>query len=935
MTKVGSDKRLNYYQQTVEQVLDEVRSHPYGLTNPEAARRIDHNGFNRLPALSDQNWRGLAVEQIQTPTVLVLAGCLVLSWYLGAGSTAWAAFVAALLVIGAGVRRELRTTNATYHLDKHLPEKITVRRNNIETKIDTLELALGDIVLLGPGDVVPADLRLTEVDGLHVDEALLLGGVGHTRKYAHPLRHSTPLRSRHNIAYQGSAVSTGSGAGVVIATGGQTELGRLLYLARGTTSHRSLFSDSFRQLSRSLGLTAIVLVVVLAIIAKWAGFPQHSGLVSLQTLLAALAPAGIALTATSMFAQFKRLSRRRGVHVESLAAVDRLSRIDAMLLDETGLITGNYPIAQTFLIGKRQFSNQSETYDPKVSLRGPAGRKLGAKTIKELHLFFDAIALGSHATLLAPDNDTNEWRIAGDKTAGALVGLATQAGWDTNETKSQHALLRDFPHDSDRDMSSTIRHYDHRDMVFVQGAAASVVGASVKVWDAGHTRKLSAADQKRFAEFITGQAGNGNNVVALAYRPLLSKESPEKLTMESAERGLILLGLVAVGHPLKHTSVIAVEAARTKGIAVSIFSTGNPDSSAAIGTALGFGAKPTVLDDSAVSKLDNAQLAELVSVGNVIFMHLSPEQKLRLVDASERSGSRILASGLSLADLPAMRHASVGASVGHAPALIRSEADIITIEGDAHALSRTHGRAIQTTEHLTESIWAALTNHATEVWLVLIGFLQLAIWHVPLAITALQLLLINVVLQLLPSVALGRDKSHRQFAGEESAAQLAYHSQWSSVMLGLIAAVLIGANFLYFFARMGLSPSYIDSSSQLYAQAATIGLATLVLCGWINIVFTRAERLPLFTSRQLWHNAVLTWSFILSLLVLIGLIYVPALQRFAATEVLSVSDWLTVLVVAAIYAGIRYVAHVERLHSRHAIVQLHREIHGEHSGAKV
>jgi hypothetical protein len=105
MTKVGSDKRLNYYQQTAEQVLDEVRSHPYGLTNPEAARRIGHNGFNRLPVLNDQNWRGLAVEQAQTPTLLLLVGCLALSWYLGAGSTAWAAFVAAMFLLVAGFRR--------------------------------------------------------------------------------------------------------------------------------------------------------------------------------------------------------------------------------------------------------------------------------------------------------------------------------------------------------------------------------------------------------------------------------------------------------------------------------------------------------------------------------------------------------------------------------------------------------------------------------------------------------------------------------------------------------------------------------------------------------------------------------------------------------------------------------------------------------------
>jgi Ca2+-transporting ATPase len=935
MAKVGSDKRINYYQQPVEQVLDEVRSHPYGLTNPEAARRIQHNGFNRLPALSDQNWHKLAVEQAQTPTVLILVGCLALSWYLGAGSTAWTALVAMLLVIGAGVRRELRTTNVTYHLDKYLPEKATVRRNNIETKIDTLELALGDIVLLGPGDIVPADVRLTEADALHIDESLLFGSVGHTRKYTHSLHHSTPLRLRHNVAYQGSVVSTGSGVGVVIASGGQTELGRLLYLARTTASHRSLFSGSFTRLSRVFGLTAVALVVVLAITAKWIGFTQLDGLVSLQTLLAALAPAGIALTATSMFSQFKRLSRRRGVHVESLAAVDRLGQIDAMLLDETGLITGNYPIAQTFLIGKRQFRNQSETYDPKVSLRGPTGRKLGAKTIKELGLFFDAIALSSHATLLTPDNGTNEWRIAGDKTAGALVGLAAQAGWDANEIKSQHALLRDFPHDSDRDLGSAIRSYDHRNLVFVQGDAVSVLRSSVKVWDAGHTRKLSVADQKRFDEFITAQTDIGNAVVAVAYRPLSSKESPEKLTMERAEKGLTLLGLVAVGHPLRHTSVIAVEAARAKGIAVSLLSTANPSSSAAIGVALGFGAKPSVLDDTAVSKLDNAQLAELVSAGDVIFMYLSPEQKLRLIDAAEQSGRRVLASGLSLADLPAMRHASVGASLGRAPALVRSEADIVTIDSDAHALTRAHGRALQAAEHLTESIWAALTNHTTEVWLVLIGFLQLAIWHVPLAITALQLLLCNVVLQLLPAVALGRDKSHRRFSSEESAAQLAYHSHWSSVMLGLIAAVLIATNFLYFFARVGLSPSYIDNSSQLYAQAATIGFATLVLCGWINIVFTRAEKLPLFTSRQLWHNAVLTWSYILSLLVLVGLIYLPTLQRFAGTQSLSAADWLTVLTVAAIYAGVRYVTHAERLHSRHAIVQLHREIHGKHSGAKV
>jgi Ca2+-transporting ATPase len=469
----------------------------------------------------------------------------------------------------------------------------------------------------------------------------------------------------------------------------------------------------------------------------------------------------------------------------------------------------------------------------------------------------------------------------------------------------------------------------------VQGEAASVLNSSVKVWDAGHTRKLSAADQKRFDEFIAAQVSSGNVVVAIAYRSLTSKETPEKLTMESAERGLTLLGLVAVGHPLKHTSVIAIEAARAKGIVVSLLSSGDPAASAALGQVLGFGKKPVVLDDTGVGKLDNARLAEMVSGGNVIFMHLSPEQRLRLVDAAEQAGRRVLVSGLSLADLPAMRHASIGASSAHAPALIRAEADIVAIDNDVHALTRAHGRAVQTVEHLTESIWAALTNHSAEVWLVLIGFLQLAIWHVPLAITALQLLLCNIVLQLLPSVALGRDKSHRRFAGEDSVAQLAYHSHWSSVMLGLIAAVLIAANFLYFFVRMGLSPSYIDGNSQLYAQAATIGWAGLTICGWVNIVFTRAEKLPLFTSRQLWHNAVLTWSFILSLIVLVGLIYVPALQRFAGTGSLSITDWLTVLLAAAIYAGVRYVAHAERLHSRHAIVQLHREIHGKHSGAKI
>ncbi len=926
MTKVGTDKRLSYYQLAADEVVAALHSHRYGLTAPEAKRRLLQNGANTINSASYTPARSRRLLQ---PWLLgMLIASVAGAWYQNDSQLATALTAITLLVMLADVWREHGRNNLQYHIHQLIPHTTTVRRNDQAKVIDSAELVVGDIIELEVGMLVPADLRVLQADKLLVDDALLFGSNGHSPKSAHSIAGELPLAQRHNLLFAGSRVLSGGGLGIVTATGMQTELGRILAQAEVVTPKQSLFQHSFRHLSRRFSWVAIALLAILGIIVTQSDIEYSTGGTYALALVVSLLPISVAFAAVRMFTSFGGDARRQRLLLGSNSVADRLGSLDTLLIDENNFIIESNSVVTEFLIGKKLQKPSATQLTPNGSLVDEKGKPLSQDTLDDQRLFFDALALSTHTTLLAPSGDTTQWHAAGSADEAALVALASQAGVDIMAARRDHPQLAYHIHDHARNMASTIHRYDHRQMAFVYGGALEVITKATKIWDAGHTRKLSAKDISAAHEYCANEAERGNHVLALAYRQFTQKIDSTSLTATETETDLTILGFVSIGQALKSSVKKAMKSMRTAGIAVSFIS--KRQIQVAVGTAKQLGiTKPVTISDDELVQLDDTQLVEILASGSAIFWHITPESRLRLVDVAERSNRHIGLSGTGLSDVPALRRATISLCASAAPQALCEESDLMLTTDNLSDATHAYTRSRKLSAHLQRIMQSTLADHSIQLWLVVISFGLYLSDRIPLASTAM-LLLFATVLHSLAFAAVGEDPSGQR----ETPQTLAPHSSVVNVWLGLIGGLLICINFVYFFVRAGLSPSYIDSTSNLYLQAATVSFVTLVLCMWVNLLFTRAQHTTSLLSHQL-RNKTLLQIFGLVILSLLAMIYSQPIQEVIGTRSLTITDWVWAGIVGASYFAIRLIAHNERQRSRHAVIALHHDIHGKDAGPKI
>ena len=346
--------------------------------------------------------------------------------------------------------------------------------------------------------------------------------------------------------------------------------------------------------------------------------------------------------------------------------------------------------------------------------------------------------------------------------------------------------------------------------------------------------------------------------------------------------------------------------------------------------------QPTIIIGSELEKLADSQVAELVTRGNIAIAQANADDMLRVIHIAKQSGRNVTAVGKQLSDIPAMLHADVGFAVSTAPQIALSAADAVAISSDlpgSIASSIRRSRAVFAgIQHALSSI---LTDSMALLGIIFISLLGIIYLHIPLAITATQILLLSAVVLIAPAVALVNDKARRP----EADTFVAPDSTWSvlrrPIGFGLLAAVLCYLVFVYFFVRRGLNPEFIDSTSQLNAGATSLTFAAAALCQMLNLLFVRADRRKKFFARHLTSNKPLLLAFGLAVLLLALSLYVQPLQQYFHTAALSIGDWLTAVAAAVVYAAFRLAQRHTRRHSRHAVINLHREVHGPHSPARI
>ncbi len=928
MDKVGKQKQAAYYRLTPVEVLEKLHAKDTGLTSRQAAERLHELGPNSLDISDADSWLVTYTRQFKDFMIALLVASSLLSLYLGDARTAIALLAIVFFNVTIGFLQEYKAEKLIESLEKLVVTQAKVLRNGKELEVASSELVVGDIVRITAGDSVPADLRILDEHELSTNDFALTGESNPTRKFKHALGSAVPLSSRQNLVFMGTTVANGEATGIVIATGMHTELGRIASLSQSTISTLSPLQKEMNNIATRVTQGTVLLCAVLLPIAIIGGLEYKAAFLFAIGIASALIPQGLPAEINTALAHAAgKLARARAL-VKKLSAVETLGATNVILTDKTGTLTKNQMTVTHAIVGRTDYKITGTGYAANGIIADEHGKPLSGRKLLDLHLFFQAGALASNAIVNAPDNEHAEWHVIGDPTEGALITLARKAGMEPNDLNEKLPELKEYAFDSARKRMSSVREVDGKLYLFVKGAPESVLEQSTELWDHGHTRKLTAKDREFFLDYNERHATEAERNLAFAYRVLPKSFDPKHDPLETAEHKLTFLGMASMVDPLRDEVPAAMVAARKAHMSVSIITGDYAVTARAVAVQAKLAASAdelTVFSGEELADLSDHEILANVKAGGTIFSRVAPEDKLRIVELCKRAGLVVAVTGDGINDAPALKRADIGVAMGLTGTdIAKQSADIVLLDDSFHTLVRAvqHGRTIF--KNIQKGTLSAFTSNSAELVVNLVSLAAATLLQIPLALSVMQILAIDLVAELFPIAALGRDKSEGDLMRERPRDLRSHILNRETITDLLWAGLLIGGlafmNYLLYYWRRGLSAEHVDITSEIHAQATSLTYLTIVLAQLANILQRRSEH-GLFTRYQL-HNKVLWGAIGFSLLCVLLILYTP-INTYFASGPLGFVDWLYAIAAMLIFIAIREFQRHSKQHTRSALLSAH------------
>ncbi|HEY4485644.1 MAG TPA: cation-translocating P-type ATPase [Nitrospiria bacterium] len=856
--------RDDWHRLSAEEALKRLESSPEGLTGTEAETRLRKYGSNTLKEKKKKTVFAIFLDQFRDFMILVLIAAAVISGIIGDVTDTIAIVVIVVLNAVIGFVQEYRAEQAMAALKKMAAPGALVLRDGIPASIPASELVPGDVVFLEAGKVVPADMRLMESAQLKAEEAALTGESVPVEKHTGMLNEEQlPLGDRKNMAYKGTVVSYGRGAGIVVATGMDTELGRIAALLQEGEEVKTPLQKRLAVFGRRLALAVMAICAVVFAVGIIRGEPPVVMFLTAIALAVAAIPEALPAVVTISLALGARKMVKHNALIRKLPAVETLGSVTYICSDKTGTLTLNKMAAEEiFVDGKLIRVDRWNSSEGREYPDSPLG------------LFLKAAALSNDAVAV------KEGGVIGDPTEAALYHLAESAGFKKEDLLEAHPRMGEIPFDSERKCMTTFHRWADSGVIsFTKGAMEVLTEKSRHVLTSDGLKPIPIDEISGIYERM---AADGLRVLGIAMRRW--EDMPAEMTPANVETELILAGLVGIMDPPREEAGEAVALCKTAGIRPVMITGDHPITARAIARRLGIIEEDHgIMTGRELEKLPLEEFEKRVEEIRV-YARVAPEQKLKIVKALQDRGQFVAMTGDGVNDAPALKRADIGVAMGITGTDVAKEsAHMILLDDNFATIVKAVREGRRLFNNIRKFIKYTMTSNSGEIWVIFLApFLGL-----PMPLLPIHILWINLVTDGLPGLALAAEPEEKGIMKKPPR-----HPQESIFAHGL------GAHILWVGLLMG-GVSLLMQAWALktgHAHWQTMVFTVLCLSQMGHVLAIRSDRESLFRQGLL-SNIPLLGAFALTFVLQMATLYVPFLNPIFKTEPLSV--WELTLTLAA------------------------------------
>jgi Ca2+-transporting ATPase len=907
-----------------EEVLSKLGVDPaVGLSEEEAKRRLEQYGRNELREEPRPGFLQRLLNQFKDTVILVLIGAAVISGVMGEWAEAGAIILIVVLNAVLGVVQEGRAEQALAALKKMAAPEAHVRRGGHVIVIPESDVVPGDIVLLEAGNYIPADVRLIESANLQIEEASLTGeSVPVNKKVEMAVAEDAGIGDRKTMAYKSTIATYGRGTAVVTSTGMKTEIGKIAEMIQSVEEESTPLQVRLDQLGKWLVYGALIICGVVFLVAFFRASQRAAaelGIVNLSAFFSSLrnpvlaanvkeaaveafltavalavaaVPEGLPAIVTINLAMGMREMVKRNALIRRLPAVETLGSASAICSDKTGTLTQNEMTAVKLFVPGAMIDVTGEGYTPDGKFHAD-GAELNPTELPDVIHLLTASLLASDARLEEDTNGDQQVKMVGDPTEGALVVAAAKANLTRERMEALYPRVDEIPFDATRKRMSTL-HRDPDDsqsvVLFVKGAPDIVLDLCSSIYDKGESVPMNPAMRTRIEDVNRDMAQQALRVLAVAQRRF--DQQPVDLNHEEHERDLEFIGLVGMIDPARPEVKPAIEKARHAGIRTVMVTGDYPDTARAIAEQIGLlreGGK--VVTGQQLQKMSDEDL--IAQIDDVdVFARVSPEHKVRIVDAFRKRDYVVAMTGDGVNDAPALKRASIGVAMGITGTDVSKEtADMVLTDDNYVSIVNAveQGRIIY--DNIRKFVYFLLSCNLAEIAVIFLGTL----FGYPSPLTAIQLLWLNLLTDGAPALALGVEKGDPDVMDRPPRPQNEPIIDQIMRIGMIVQTIFITSVTLFGFslgwregASLGLSPE------EQVLTARSMAFTILSFSELIRAYTSRSEFYSVFRI-GVFSNKFMQYAVLASIVLLLAVIYIPFLRPIFNTQALTLIEWVEII----------------------------------------